>query len=278
MRTTGFGTVFLGALATIALACSAVSCSSGDGPSPFDLSTADVASDSADEPLEIETTADITDDTGGDSAQEELQTESPDQTTEDGSSDVPLQPEDVMDASGTDLEPMTCIPTQSDAQGPYYLAGAPFKNPIADPDEPGPRIVLAGHVGDTTCTGIAGAVVDIWQTDAQGLYPTAEEGFRLRGKVTADEAGNYSFETVLPGFYEGRPRHVHAKVSGPGFGTLTTQIYFAGDPYLWPNDSCGPPTCHSDDSDRIIELHEETINGVKKQIGALDFTLSPELQ
>jgi protocatechuate 3,4-dioxygenase beta subunit len=182
---------------------------------------------------------------------------------------------DVGDSTVAEVVDMVCIPTSSDAQGPYYISGAPFVNPISGPEEPGPRIVLSGRITDSECNGVTEGVVDIWQTDAQGLYPTPEEGFRLRGKVAADSDGNYSFETVLPGLYEGRPRHVHAKVSGAGFETLTTQIYFANDPYLWPNDSCGPPTCHSDDPARIIELLPEEVEEGEKQYGELNFTLSP---
>jgi catechol 1,2-dioxygenase len=175
-----------------------------------------------------------------------------------------------------DLGPVVCQVTSSDAQGPYYVEGAPFKNPISDPDEPGTRLVLSGTVSGTDCAGISEAVVDVWQTDAAGLYPSKDEGFRLRGKVAADENGVYTFETVLPGFYEGRPRHVHIKVSGASFVGLTTQVYFEGDPYLWPVDSCGPPTCHSDDPKRIVPLHSELVDGVEKQVGTLNLVLNEQ--
>lgn len=177
------------------------------------------------------------------------------------------------DLGGLDMGPEVCVVTESDAQGPYYIEGAPFKNPIFEEDEPGTRLIISGTIRGTDCQAVAEGVVDIWQTDADGVYPGANEGFRLRGKVAADEFGNYSFETVYPGLYEGRPRHVHLKISGEGFGTVTTQIYFAGDPYLWPVDSCGPPTCHSDDPLRIIELVSEMHDGEEKLVGSLDLVL-----
>jgi catechol 1,2-dioxygenase len=65
-----------------------------------------------------------------------------------------------------------------------------------------------------------------------------------------------------------RPAHIHIKVSYPGFETLTTQLYFEGDPYLWPNDACGPG-CRSNDPKRIIDLHPEGEGKVLKG----DFTM-----
>ena len=55
------------------------------------------------------------------------------------------------------------------------------------------------------------------------------KGFRLRGKVTADAQGNYAIETILPGLYPGRTRHIHVKVTIPGGPTLTSQVYFPNE-------------------------------------------------
>ncbi|NIN19808.1 MAG: hypothetical protein GTN82_17795, partial [Candidatus Aminicenantes bacterium] len=48
---------------------------------------------------------------------------------------------------------------------------------------------------------------------------------------------------IMSGF---RPAHIHFKVSHPGHEVLVTQLYFYGDPYLWPNDACGK-ACKSND-------------------------------
>ena len=37
-------------------------------------------------------------------------------------------------------------------------------------------------------------------------------------------------DTVLPGFYPGRTRHIHVKVQAPGGRVLTTQLYFPDEP------------------------------------------------
>jgi catechol 1,2-dioxygenase len=165
-----------------------------------------------------------------------------------------LPPVEDVSATPDLVEPMTCAATQQDAKGPYFIEGAPFNDAIAGPDEPGEPLLIKGFVLTEDCAPIHEVVIDVWQTDAEGLYPGEDEGFRLRGKVLPGDDGRYAFTTVLPGFYEGRPRHVHLKVSSPGYVDLVTQIYFEGDPYLWPMDSCGPPTCHSDDPARILNL------------------------
>ncbi len=65
-----------------------------------------------------------------------------------------------------------------------------------------------------------------------------------------------------------RPAHIHFRVSAPGFRTLVTQLYFEGDPYLQPNDSCG--SCGSDDPARIMALDPVG----ERQAGTFDVTLA----
>ena len=85
-----------------------------------------------------------------------------------------------------------------------------------------------------TCAALPNAVVEIWHADRAGDYDDAADG-RYRGQTAADTDGAYAFETILPGRYlngaEFRPSHVHAKVWVEGRLRLTTQLYFANDPY-----------------------------------------------
>jgi protocatechuate 3,4-dioxygenase beta subunit len=53
-------------------------------------------------------------------------------------------------------------------------------------------------------------------------------GYRLRGHVSTDAAGRFTFTTMVPGEYPGRTEHIHVKVTPPGGATLTTQVYFPG--------------------------------------------------
>jgi protocatechuate 3,4-dioxygenase beta subunit len=128
-----------------------------------------------------------------------------------------------------------CEETASDALGPYYTPGAPQRTTLVEPGMAGTRLTITGRVlsSGASCAALAGAEIDVWQANDAGVYDNA--GFTLRGKFIADAAGSYRIETVLPGRYlDGaryRPRHVHVIVRAQGRAELTTQLYFAGDPY-----------------------------------------------
>lgn len=120
---------------------------------------------------------------------------------------------------------VTLTPAQT--EGPYYLAGAPMKASLVEAGMAGTRVLLTGRVITSQCAPVAGAIVDVWQADDAGAYDL--KGYRLRGKVTADAQGNYAIETILPGLYPGRTRHIHVKISIPGGATVTTQVYFPNE-------------------------------------------------
>jgi protocatechuate 3,4-dioxygenase beta subunit len=127
--------------------------------------------------------------------------------------------------------PPTCATarvTTSGTAGPYYRPGSPERTSLLEPGMPGTRITVTGYVLSTQCRPIAGAWLDFWQADDRGQYDTA--GYRLRGHQFTDAAGAFSLETVLPGLYSGRTRHIHVKVRAPNGPTLTTQLYFPGEP------------------------------------------------
>lgn len=119
-------------------------------------------------------------------------------------------------------------PTPRDAEGPFYKPGSPRRASLAEPDAPGTRLVVTGRVLSTDGTPIKGARLDFWQTDAEGDYDN--DGFRFRGHQFTDGAGRYRLETVVPGAYPRRTRHVHVKVHAPDHRPLTTQLYFPDEP------------------------------------------------
>jgi hypothetical protein len=49
----------------------------------------------------------------------------------------------------------------------------------------------------------------------------------MRGEQETDKQGSVTFSTVMPGWYWGRPVHVHVKVFLPAGGNFTTQLYFS---------------------------------------------------
>jgi protocatechuate 3,4-dioxygenase beta subunit len=55
-------------------------------------------------------------------------------------------------------------------------------------------------------------------------------GYKLRGHQFAGDTGGYFLETIVPGLYPGRTRHIHVKVQAPGRPVLTTQLYFPDEP------------------------------------------------
>lgn len=147
-----------------------------------------------------------------------------------------------------------CIPTVDNVRGPFYRKGAPFRTSLCPADEPGEPLIVSGRVvGLPDCRPLAGAILDVWQANAKGLYsnmlglgdPDDPKTFLLRGRMRTDHEGWYRFETVLPGHYPlwllTRPRHIHFIVTYPGYVPLITQLFFEGDKYLerdpWVKDS-----------------------------------------
>jgi len=114
--------------------------------------------------------------------------------------------------------------TPPQTAGPFYLPDSPRRASLVEPGERAPRLLLAGRVVSTRCEPVAGALLDVWHCDAEGHYDNA--GFRYRGHLFADASGGYRLETIVPGLYPGRTRHLHIRVQAPGAAPLTTQLYF----------------------------------------------------
>jgi protocatechuate 3,4-dioxygenase beta subunit/DNA uptake protein ComE-like DNA-binding protein len=103
--------------------------------------------------------------------------------------------------------------------------------------ETGTPVMVQGQVLDTTGTPIAGAVVEIWQTDQNGIYnhpndsttSQQDSSFQYFGTSTSDADGYYAFYTFKPAAYEPRPPHIHVRVKIDGETVLTTQFYFPED-------------------------------------------------
>jgi protocatechuate 3,4-dioxygenase beta subunit len=118
-------------------------------------------------------------------------------------------------------------PTPRQTEGPYFKTASPRRSSLREPGMPGTKLVVSGRVVSTDCTPIVRALIDVWQADARGEYDNA--GFTLRGHQFTDGSGRYQFETIVPGVYPGRTRHIHVKVQAPGQPVLTTQLYFPGE-------------------------------------------------
>jgi protocatechuate 3,4-dioxygenase beta subunit len=190
---------------------------------------------------------------------------------------------DEGDAAMSESEWRSCSPTTRDAEGPYFQAESPERSlQIADATEPGVRLLVEGHLVGPGCkTPLRGYSIDVWQADASGnYYDAADSSYRLRGKVVTDSLGRYRFETILPARYTDaggtRPAHLHWKILTPQGNTLlTTQLYFAGDPWLGQADYCTRArTCNSSDAKRALALTDAVVSGKDGKKARFDAFLS----
>ena len=118
-------------------------------------------------------------------------------------------------------------PTESQTEGPYFTPSSPKRTSLIEAGITGTPLLLTGTVVTRSCRPVAGALVDFWQADDAGQYDNA--GYRLRGHQFTDAKGLYRLETIVPGLYPGRTRHIHVKVQAPTQRVLTTQLYFPGE-------------------------------------------------
>lgn len=100
---------------------------------------------------------------------------------------------------------LTATPGQT--VGPFFGYALPFErgSELVPPGSPG-AIRFGGVVSDGDGRPIPDALLEIWQPDAQGRVSTAagslhRDGWTFTGwgRAATDDAGHYSFTTVVPG-------------------------------------------------------------------------------
>ena len=119
-------------------------------------------------------------------------------------------------------------PTPAQTEGPFFVPDSPERSSFLGNVDGGTRLVVSGAVLTTACRPVQRALLDVWHADDEGVYDN--EGYRLRGHLFTDGDGRYRLETIVPGVYTGRTRHLHVKVRPPGGRLLTTQLYFPTEP------------------------------------------------
>ena len=117
--------------------------------------------------------------------------------------------------------------TPSQTAGPYFKPSSPARASLVEPGLRGRTLVVTGVVRGTDCRPVPRALLDFWQADDAGHYDNT--GYHLRGHQLTDAEGRYRLETIVPGVYPGRTRHIHVKAQAPNGRPLTTQLYFPGE-------------------------------------------------
>ena len=162
--------------------------------------------------------------------------------------------------------------TESTVLGPFHMVESPQRE-LGDDialDGKGTPCLVSGRVTGPDGEPLAGASVDVWQTNEDGFYDVQQPGIQpagnLRGLFTADDDGRFWFRSVVPRFYPipddgpvgqllaatgrhpNRPAHLHFIVAADGHRPVTTHVFVADSPYL--------------DSDAVFGVKESLIREV----------------
>jgi protocatechuate 3,4-dioxygenase beta subunit len=163
----------------------------------------------------------------------------------------------------------SCVLIPEETEGPYPLdlSGdeAFFRTDITE-GRPGVPLALSLALVNASadCAPISDARVDLWHCDAVGSYSgfdqpgndTTGETF-CRGIQISDSAGLVTFQTIYPGWYQGRITHIHFQVFlGNGLGA-TSQIAFPAEATdavyaVEPYAAKGPNTSVTDISQDMV--------------------------
>jgi protocatechuate 3,4-dioxygenase beta subunit len=137
----------------------------------------------------------------------------------------------------------TCAPTQGEAE---TVASAPADTPSRVRPSPGMELkptrrnLAAGRIGDplvvtgvirgTDCEPLAGATVQMHQTNGRGRYGPVVNGedrcCYLQATLRTDDAGRYTLDTVFPRGYDGGPAHIHFSFGHPDAEGIVTELVF----------------------------------------------------
>jgi protocatechuate 3,4-dioxygenase beta subunit len=142
-------------------------------------------------------------------------------------------------------EASLAAPTPAQPRGPFYPDRLPLDkdNDLVrvegrDGLASGEITDLRGRVLDLNDRPVEGALVEIWQCDANGRYihrrddrrVPRDPNFQGYGRLETATDGRYRFRTIKPVPYPGRAPHIHVAVRVPGSRWLVTQMYVKGAP------------------------------------------------
>jgi hydroxyquinol 1,2-dioxygenase len=162
--------------------------------------------------------------------------------------------------------------TPSTVMGPFHIEGSPEMPMGANLAEGlgGETCFLVGTVHGLDGKPVAGARLDVWQADADGMYESqlGSEEPLLRAIFQTAADGKYVIRTIAPPGYsipmDGtvgdvlretdishfRPAHVHFLIKAPGYETLVTHLFKKDGRYI--------------DSDVVFGVKEKLIAEFKR--------------
>jgi protocatechuate 3,4-dioxygenase beta subunit len=143
---------------------------------------------------------------------------------------------------GAFAEQLMLTPKQT--EGPFYPDHLPLDTDndliiINDSITPavGEITHLSGRILDGRGDPLRNVLVEIWQTDSNGVYlhrgdkhAKREANFQGFGRFMTGSSGEYYFRTIKPVLYPGRTRHIHFAIKMKGQEKWTTQCYVKGEP------------------------------------------------
>jgi len=145
--------------------------------------------------------------------------------------------------------------TEATVFGPFHVEGAPHFA-LGDDISNGAKGAPCFVQGKVTGIGgevVAGAALDVWQSDDDGMYDVQQPGIdhaQNRGVLHTDADGKFHFRSTLAVAYpiphDGpvgqmliatknhpwRPAHLHFRIQAKGYETLVTHVFRDGDQYL----------------------------------------------
>jgi protocatechuate 3,4-dioxygenase beta subunit len=134
----------------------------------------------------------------------------------------------------------SCVLTPVTSEGPYYFDPKLIRSDITDHQSGVPLALELRVVTTNGCSAIRNARVDVWHSNAHGIY-SGYEGQRgvgetpgqsasgktfLRGTQLTDRDGLTRFRTIYPSWYYGRTPHIHFKVFLQPREVAVSQIFF----------------------------------------------------
>lgn len=151
--------------------------------------------------------------------------------------------------------------TPTTVEGPFHVPNAPEIANGGNMAEGAPGIpcFVSGIVRDLEGRPVANALLDLWQTDGEGLYEVQRDVADakrdvneawMRGIFHTQTDGSYMIRTVAPIGYtipmDGtigelmkrtkishmRPAHIHFCIEAPGYHRVVTHLFQRGDQYI----------------------------------------------